>query len=69
MIGSWNVRSLNDPRKQSEVHTLVAKINLAVIGLIETRVKKERCQHVWDCLKLQGWNFFDNYQFANNGRI
>ncbi|KAG8644820.1 hypothetical protein MANES_10G001700v8 [Manihot esculenta] len=69
MIGSWNVRGLNDPKKQSEVNTLIARNKLAAIGLIETRVKQERSQKVQNNLKLYEWQFIDNYQFASSGRI
>lgn len=69
MISSWNVRGLNDPKKQSEVNTLIARNKLAAIGLIETRVKQERSQKVQNNLKLYEWQFIDNYQFASSGRI
>lgn len=42
MIGSWKIRGLNDPNKQSEVKSLIAKYHLVVVGLIEIGVKWER---------------------------
>lgn len=44
--GSWNIRGLNDPAKQSEVAALVCKYKLHLLAILETRVRKENCEKV-----------------------
>lgn len=39
IFSSWNVRSLNDPQKCSEVKKFLSMNKVDVVGLVETRVK------------------------------
>lgn len=41
MIGTWNIRGLNDPKKQLEVIALIGKYKLEALGINETWVKWE----------------------------
>ncbi|KAI4386603.1 hypothetical protein MLD38_004521 [Melastoma candidum] len=39
MILAWNVRSLNDPLHLREVHNLIRKHKLSLVGLLETKAR------------------------------
>ena len=52
MISCWNIRGLNDPLKQSEVHLLTAKYQIAILCIIETRVRSCNIEKVWAGLRL-----------------
>ncbi|KAH7690124.1 DNase I-like protein [Dioscorea alata] len=56
---SWNIRGLNSPLKQSEVKILIARYNIVLIGVLETRVRVE----------IMDWNLKHNYLLCNQGRI
>lgn len=49
---------LNDPKKQSEVHSLIMR-NKLILGIMETRVRS-----IIKGLRMLGWSFIHNYQFV-----
>lgn len=51
----WNVRGLNDLAQQVKVVNKVRTLNLSVIGLLETRVKRKIVKRLWrGILKVGG---------------
>ncbi|KAF6153056.1 hypothetical protein GIB67_034778 [Kingdonia uniflora] len=66
--GCWNTRGLNDVLKQREVWRLVKYCKLGIIGVVETKVLIENRDVVQKKL-CPGWQFLDNHEFANYGRI
>ncbi|XP_050238227.1 uncharacterized protein LOC126687715 [Mercurialis annua] len=66
---TWNIRGLNEPLKQAEVKRLLAKNNIALAGIIETRVRFANKDKVWRKMNLQGWDKIDNYTHSDLGKI
>lgn len=69
MIASWNIRGLNDPPKQSEIKNLIAKNRVALMGVLETRVREENMEKVLRGIGLKNWDLITNYNEATLGRI
>lgn len=40
-IAAWNIRGLNNPLKQKEISSFVQSQRLSLIGIVETKVRKE----------------------------
>jgi len=43
---SWNIRSLNWPNKQVDVHIFLQTNNVGLIGLLKTKVKIKNVEKV-----------------------
>lgn len=43
MLATWNVKGMNATEKQRDVTNFVYKNNLGFVGLIKTKLKKEKC--------------------------
>ncbi|XP_050222570.1 uncharacterized protein LOC126672659 [Mercurialis annua] len=69
MIGSWNVRGINDPIKHSEIRKWIEDNHLSLIAIIETRVGMENVDRVWRNLRLKNWKLVNNNDCGQNGRI
>ncbi|XP_050207366.1 uncharacterized protein LOC126656792 [Mercurialis annua] len=69
MIGTWNIRGLNDPIKQSEMKNLIVSKSLYAMGILETRVRPVNFDKVWKSCKLFKWNVINNNSFSELGRI
>lgn len=67
-IVAWNVRGINDPLKQKRVVDRVKFIKANFVCMLETRVKENKCQAIFD-RHFKGWRMFNNYSYATNGRI
>jgi len=67
-IASWNVRGLNWPNKQEDVKTFLQKNQISLIGLLETKAKKEKVQTV-AARSFQGWEWQHNFHQTAKGRI
>ncbi|KAM3237405.1 hypothetical protein P3L10_012434 [Capsicum annuum] len=65
---SWNVRGLNAPNKQKEVQLLCNEENMCLIGLLETKIKREKIDslavNMFAC-----WSYVTNLEEHYNGRI
>ncbi|RAL52409.1 hypothetical protein DM860_007266 [Cuscuta australis] len=68
MIGTWNIRGLNTPLKQKEVLNLIHKYNLSVLGILETKVKKDNISSVKENLR-RDWESFINNEMHQMGMI
>ncbi|XP_074265860.1 uncharacterized protein LOC141588311 [Silene latifolia] len=67
IISSWNIRGLNDPIKQQEVKSYLAKNKVEVFGLLETRVKLLNSAEI--IRKFPFYSVLNNYSHHYNGRI
>ena len=64
----WNVRGFNHPIKQKEVVGRIRRLNVNFACLLETRVKQNKMQKIFN-RQFPGWKLFHNYAEAINGRI
>ena len=65
-IASWNIRSLNQEKKQKEVRNLIRDENLQVCAILETHTKAAHLNTV--CGKVFGsWDWISNSNFSMNG--
>lgn len=51
---SWNVRELNAPNKQKEVKLLCNEEKVGLIGLLETKIKKDKMDQLADKILVVG---------------
>ena len=68
IIGSWNIRGLNEPYKQDEVRSWVRVNRIFLFGLNETRVRPSSGSRITRSL-MRGWKSINNYNHHSNGRI
>ncbi|KAH7671478.1 DNase I-like protein, partial [Dioscorea alata] len=66
---SWNIRGLNGPIKQSGLKSVIMKYKIAVMGILETRIKVENWCELWRKFQLPQWNIAHNYSSSDHGRI
>ncbi|XP_074316100.1 uncharacterized protein LOC141652492 [Silene latifolia] len=67
-ILTWNIRGLNDPLKQCEVLDLMLANKVDVAAILETHVRNNAVQMVWQN-KLSRFNLVTNNACHSNGRI
>ena len=67
-IASWNIRGLNWPNKQEDVKIFLQKNQISFIGLLETKVKKEKVHTVASRI-FHGWEWQHNFNHNAKGRI
>ena len=67
-IASWNIRGLNWPNKQEDVHTFLHINKVGLIGLLETKVKEKNADRVAK-LAFPGWQWQHNFECNPRGRI
>ena len=67
-FASWNIRGLNDPLKQKEVHSFLESHALDFVCILETRVRPSKKDRIFNSI-LPGWRLFHNYDHALLGRI
>lgn len=67
-ILSWNVRGLNGPNKQREVQILCNNQKMNLIGLLETKIKRDNIDEIASKMFV-GWKFDTNLDNHYNGRI
>uniref|UniRef100_A0A803PR18 Endonuclease/exonuclease/phosphatase domain-containing protein n=1 Tax=Cannabis sativa TaxID=3483 RepID=A0A803PR18_CANSA len=67
-ILSWNVRGINNQHKQHEVKQFIAKNNVGLVGLLETRVKAPSLGALYVRM-FSNWCFTANNAWHKGGRI
>lgn len=67
-IFAWNMRGFNQPHKQKAVRHWVKASKLSIGCLLETKVKVENFQKVFDAT-FPGWSYLHNYSHHRLGRI
>lgn len=67
-IAAWNIQRLNFPAKQRAIRDLVLKHRISLHGIVETRVRKQKCNKVLRECRI-GMSCMENYNYARNGRI
>ncbi|XP_074305888.1 uncharacterized protein LOC141641110 [Silene latifolia] len=68
IIASWNIRGFNKVVKQVEVVKFLSENKVDILGLLETRVKKNKANKILRN-KLRNFDSYCNYQSHDNGRI
>lgn len=68
MLATWNVRGMNTEEKQREVGSFVHKNKLGLVGLLETKLKKNKLLSCYNKL-FQGWKSLDNCAHQPRSRI
>lgn len=66
---SWNIRGLNSSLKQSKVKIMIARYKLVVMGVLETRLRTENMDAVWNKIQLHQWKMEHIYSMSDQGRI
>ncbi|XP_050233455.1 uncharacterized protein LOC126681943 [Mercurialis annua] len=66
---SWNIRGLNDPLKQANVHKLLVNKKVMIAGLLETRMRVPNFDKVWKKMNLQDWSIINNYEHSEIWKI
>lgn len=64
----WNVRRLNKYARCLEVGARLRKLQVSCLTLLETHVKANNSKYVRKRLGYE-WEFINNYETHNNGRI
>ena len=67
-IVSWNIRGLNWPNKQEEVRSFIGNNKVGLIGLLETKVKVNKVDHIAGVV-FPGWQWQHNFELDVKGRI
>lgn len=62
------MRGVNKRYKQKELHNYIRTKNTKLAGLMETRVKEKNFKRVIKVI-VPDWDLFNNYQYAQNGRL
>src|SRR5436190_23583348 len=68
MMLFWNVRGINDPRKQRSLQKSLLKFHGSIVCLLETHVKEDSFMAISSKL-FPGWQVTANYKYAQLGRI
>ncbi|XP_074312824.1 uncharacterized protein LOC141648211 [Silene latifolia] len=68
IIASWNIRGFNKAVKQVEVVKYLSENKVDILGLLETRVKKNKANRILRN-KFRNFDSYCNYQSHDNGRI
>ncbi|KAG5544421.1 hypothetical protein RHGRI_016993 [Rhododendron griersonianum] len=68
-LGAWNVRGLNDPLKQKEVHSMIKVHRLGMMGVVEAKVRPENIDHVVKRCFPHSWSFLHNAYNDSVARI
>src|SRR4051812_6361294 len=68
MLISWNTRGLNKKARYLEVAAHLNKQQVSCYALLETRVKINKAEDIRKAFG-QHWDYSDNYEHHQNGRI
>lgn len=67
-IMCWNIRGLNAPNKQREVKSLCRNEEVGLVGLLETKVKRNKIVDIATKI-FEGWQYITNLDAHYNGRV
>ena len=68
LVSFWNIRGFNKPLKHNGVLDHIRKNKVAVMGILETKLKKQSIKDIVR-RKFRSWQVTDNFQHNPNGRI
>lgn len=68
MIVTWNTRGMNASEKQRDVVDFVYKNKVGLVGLLETKLKKEKLNSI-HLRFFQSWSSIDNCAMHPRSRI
>lgn len=49
---SWNIRGLNNLLEQNEIRLIILKFKLAVMAILEAKIKERNAKNVWASMSL-----------------
>ena len=67
-LESWNVRGVCEPFKQRELRASILHHQLAIVGIMETRVRTGHSPQIIDSI-MPSWQSLSNYSHHPNGRL
>ena len=67
-ITSWNIRGLNWPNNQEDVHSFLQFNQVGMIGLLETKVNKKNVEKITRTA-FPGWHWYHNFDLNVKGCI
>ena len=59
-IAAWNVRGLNNPKKQKIIQQWITNNRLNIVGLLEPRIQPVNMKVVEDGMGLINWEYLSN---------
>ncbi|GJT35154.1 RNA-directed DNA polymerase, eukaryota, reverse transcriptase zinc-binding domain protein [Tanacetum coccineum] len=65
-IGMWNIRSMNQQKKQKKVLKFIKEENINGCGIVETHIKPTQLSKV-DAIAFGGWDWVSNSVHSNSG--
>lgn len=68
-IAAWNVRGINNPKKQKIIQQWITNNRLNIVGLLEPRIQPANMKVVEDGLGLINWEYFSNVHHSSLCRI
>ena len=69
VVGSWNVRGGNSPKKHLAVHSWINQNKIEIFGLLEARISVNNLAAVLPRILSTGWEGLTNIADHPNGRI
>lgn len=68
-LASWNVRGLNNPIKQAEIRKFIHANSLSLIGIVESKIRKENMDLSLKHCIPDGWDYVHNGNIGSVARI
>lgn len=68
-LASWNVRGLNNPTKQVALRKFIHANSLSLVGIVESKIRKENMSSSMMCCLPSGWEFIHNGDVGPVARI
>lgn len=68
-LASWNVRGLNNPIKQAEIRKFIHANSLSLIGIVESKIRKENMDLSMKHCIPDGWDYVHNGNIGSVARI
>ena len=68
ILGSWKTRGVCRPFKQQELRAWILQHHLALVGVLETRVRASLSANIISSI-MPSWQSLSNYTQHPNGRI
>ena len=65
---TWNVRGMGKAAKFLEVGSYLQRLNISLAALLEVKVRQVKAQRIRQRLG-NNWEFLDNYEHNDSGRI
>lgn len=65
-VGIWNIRGMNQEKKQKEMKFFISEHNLNIYAILESHLREDKIDSI--CLKVfNNWNHYSNSCICNGG--